>query len=252
MDTIQWYAVALAAIAALSIVFYTTRISIRFLRTYTTYHFLKHVFYPRVHKHLGGTTRYYALLILTLLVGNVLCLTSDRTKIVQRTGRLTIVNLVPLALGSHMNSIVSCCGLGYESYNAIHRWLGRVAVIEGVIHMIIAIISQKPNLHSSTQVAALVVSICPAEASTTDEINQATSAMAAILITSFSIVRRHFYEIFLNIHRVLAVIVVTATWIHVPGKLFSIPTIYLLAAYCLWASSHLLRTCQILYRNLRN
>lgn len=76
--------------------------------------------------------------------------------------------------------------------------------------------------------------------------------MAAILITSFSIVRRHFYEIFLNIHRVLAVIVVTATWIHVPGKPFRIPTIYLLVACCLWASLQLLRTCQILYRNLRN
>lgn len=161
MDTIQWYAVALAAIAALSLSFYTTRVSIRFLRTYTTYHFLKHVFYPRVHKHLGGITRYHALLILTLLVGNVLCLTTDRTKIVQRTGRLTIVNLVPLSLGSHMNSIVSSCGLGYESYNAIHRWLGRVAVIEGLIHVIFAVVSHKPNLHSSTQVAALLVSVSP-------------------------------------------------------------------------------------------
>jgi predicted ferric reductase len=208
-------------------------ISIGFLRTYATYHFLKHVFYPRVHKYLGGTTRYHALLILALLVGNVLCLAGDRTKIVQRTGRLTIVNLVPLALGSYMNSIVSCCGLGYESYNAIHCWLGRVAVIKGVIHAIIAVVLQKPNLHSSTQVAALVVSVSPAEARATDEMNQAASTMAAILITSFLIVRRYFYKIFLNIHQVLAVIVVTATWIHVPGKLFSIPTIYLLAVCCL-------------------
>jgi hypothetical protein len=168
MDIIQWYAVALAAIAALSIVFYMVRISIRFLRTYTTYHFLKHVFYPRVHKYIRGTTRYHALLILALLVGNVFCLIGDRTKIVQRTGLLSIVNLVPLALGSHMNSVVSCCGLGYEAYNAIHRWMGRVAVVEGVIHVILAVVSQKPNLHSSTQVAALVVSVSPAETRTTD------------------------------------------------------------------------------------
>jgi hypothetical protein len=45
MDITQWYAVALAAIAALSIVFYVLGISIGFLRTYATYHFLKHVFY---------------------------------------------------------------------------------------------------------------------------------------------------------------------------------------------------------------
>jgi hypothetical protein len=161
MDITQWYAVALAAIAALSIVFYMLGISIGFLRTYATYHFLKHVFYPRVHKHIRGTTRYHALLVVALLVGNVVCLMDDRTKALQRTGLLSIVNLVPLALGSHMNSIVSSCGLGYEAYNAIHRWMGRVAVIEGVIHVILAVVSQTPNLHSSTQVAALVVSPPP-------------------------------------------------------------------------------------------
>src|SRR3954447_13625015 len=76
--------------------------------------------------------------------------------------------------------------------------------------------------------------------------------MTAILITSFSIVRHHFYEIFLHLHRVLAVIVVIAIWIHVPGKLLSVPTIYLLVACWVWASLHFLRTCQILYRNFRN
>ncbi|KAH8589104.1 hypothetical protein B0O99DRAFT_468463, partial [Bisporella sp. PMI_857] len=159
---------------------------------------------------------------------------------------LSIVNLIPLALGSHMNSVVSYCGLGYEAYNAIHRWMGRVAVVEGVIHVIFAVVSQKPNLNSLTQVAALVVS------GNYLRNGQAASAMTTILITSFSIVRHHFYEIFLNIHRVLAVIIVTAIWIHVPGKLFSIPTIYLLITCSVWASLHLLRTCQMLYRNLRN
>jgi DMSO/TMAO reductase YedYZ heme-binding membrane subunit len=89
----------------------------------------------------------------------LVCLIDDRTKILQRTGLLSLVNLIPLALGSHMNSVVSCCGLGYEAYSAIHRWIGRVAVIEGVIHVILAVVSQTPNLHSSTQIAALVVSL---------------------------------------------------------------------------------------------
>ncbi|TVY90169.1 hypothetical protein LAWI1_G005273 [Lachnellula willkommii] len=107
------------------------------------------------------TTRYHALLVLALLVGNVICLMDGRTKMVQRTGLLSIVNLVPLALGSHMNSVVSCYGLEYDAYNATHRWMGRVAVIEGVIHVILAMVSHAPDLHSSTQVAALVVSLPP-------------------------------------------------------------------------------------------
>jgi hypothetical protein len=159
MDTTQWYAAALAAIASLSIVFYILGISISFLCTYATYHFLKHVFYARVHKYVRGSTRFDALLIIAFLTGNVFCLISDRTRLMQQTGLLSTVNLVPLALGSHMNSVVSCCGLGSEAYNAIHRWIGRVAVIEGVIHVILAVVLQKPNLHASTQVAALVVSL---------------------------------------------------------------------------------------------
>ena len=168
MDIIQWYA------AALSIIFYNLGISIGFLRTYATYHFLKCVFYPRVHKYIRGTTRYHALLVIALLVGNVLCLTlgtHDRTEILQRTGLLSTVNLVPLALGSHMNSVVSCCGLGYEAYSAIHRWIGRVAVVEGVIHVILAVVSQTPDQHSSTQVAALVVSLPPGETGTADQMS---------------------------------------------------------------------------------
>jgi Mn2+/Fe2+ NRAMP family transporter len=75
--------VALTAIATFLIVFYMLGISIGFLCTYATYYFLKHVFYPRVYKYIRGTTRYYTLLVLALLVGNVVCLIDNRTKILQ-------------------------------------------------------------------------------------------------------------------------------------------------------------------------
>jgi len=80
IDITQWYTVALIAITALLIVFYILGISIGFRYTYAIYHFLKHVFYPRVHKYIRGTTRYHALLVLALLVGNVICLMDNRTK----------------------------------------------------------------------------------------------------------------------------------------------------------------------------
>lgn len=254
MNIIQWYAVALAAPTALSISFYVLGISIGILRTYATHHFLKHVFYARVHKYIRGTTRYHALLIAALLGGNALCLTirtHGRAEILRRAGLLSTLNLVPLALGSHMNSIVNCCGLGYDAYGAIHRWIGRVAVIEGVIHVILAVNLERPSLHSSIQVAAVVVGQFPRQNKTAN-LSQAASAMATILITSFSIVRHHFYEVFLNLHRVLVVVLIVAIWLHVPGKLLNIPTIYLLVVCCLWASLQLLRTCQILYRNFRH
>jgi len=40
-----------------------------------------------------------------------------------------------------MNSIISSYRLGYEAYNTIHYWIGRVAVIKGVIHVILTVVS---------------------------------------------------------------------------------------------------------------
>ena len=82
--------------------------------------------------------------------------------------------------------------------------------------------------------------------------NQAVSTLATVLITSLSIVRHHFYENFLLLHRGLAVITVIAIWIHVSEKLESTPTICLLATCGILPSLHILRICQILYRNVRN
>jgi hypothetical protein len=75
----------------------------------------------------------------------------------RRAGLLSTVNLVPLVLGSHMNSIVNGCGLGYDAYGTIHRWTGWVTVVDGLIHVVLAVILEKPSLDSSSQVAALVV-----------------------------------------------------------------------------------------------
>jgi hypothetical protein len=135
MDTTQLYGVALAAVVILLIVFYILRFLINIMRTYATYYFLKHVFYPQAYKYVRGsstTTRFDLLLIIAFLVGNVLCLTlgmRDRTDLLQRTGLLSTVNILPLALGSRMNLIVSRCGVGFAAYDRIHRWIWRVAGI---------------------------------------------------------------------------------------------------------------------------
>jgi hypothetical protein len=39
-----------------------------------------------------------------------------------------------------MNSVVSYSRLGFKAYNAIYRWIGRVAIIKGVIYVILAIV----------------------------------------------------------------------------------------------------------------
>jgi len=163
MNTTQWYAVALGALAAFFIVFFLMWSLIRVVRTYATFYFLKYLFYPQIHRFFRGsskTTCFDATLIVVFLASNVVCVVigaGDATTLRKRMGQMSTINLIPLALGGHMNVIVDLCGVRPENYQRMHRWLGRVAIVEGLVHSIMAATSQKLDLHISSQVAALVV-----------------------------------------------------------------------------------------------
>jgi hypothetical protein len=274
MDITQWYAVALGAIAAACVLFSISRVIIKLSHTYASFYFLKYVFYPeiirywrwsniitQILRYLGGsgtTTPFDAVLIMGFVLGNILCITigaGDTSGLIRRTGLMATINLVPLALGGHMNVISSYCGVALSSYGRIHRLLGRVAIIEGSVHSIMAARSRKIELHVPSQIAALIVgtSIPSHKAGLTELLLsiKAVSTMAAVLVSSLAIVQRYFYEIFLKLHLALAAIVVAGAWVHVSPRKLSVPqVIYLITAICVWAFTHLIQIVYILYRNV--
>ena len=76
MDITQWYAVALGGTVALLIIASILLAILTITRKYAKFRFLKHVYYPQVHKYLRGsekTTRFDLALIAVFLVGNMLC-----------------------------------------------------------------------------------------------------------------------------------------------------------------------------------
>ncbi|KAI9767639.1 MAG: hypothetical protein M1840_005510 [Geoglossum simile] len=240
MDITQWYAVALGGLVAVSVISYLLLSIIRIAHTYTTIYFLKYLFYPQVHRYIRGkTTRFDAVLIVAFLVGNILCTTigvKDIPSFTRRTGLMSTINLMPLSLGGHLNLVASRCGITFEDYSRIHRWLGWVAIAEGLVHAAAAASIQKLSLHTLPQIAALTAAI----------------GMGTVLLFSTATVRRHLYEIFLKFHLVLAAIVVAAIWLHNRSKkLFESPIVYLLASICLWILMVTLQFSQILYRNLK-
>jgi hypothetical protein len=178
MDITEWYAVALGAITASYLLFFLSVLIVRFCFPYVSLYFFKYFFYPEILRYLGGsdtatrilrylrgldiTTRLDAVLIAGFVVGNILCITigaGDISGLIGRTGLMATVNLVPLALGGHMNPIVDCFGVRLGTYARMHRWLGRVAIIEGSVHSIMAAKSRKLDLHVPSQRAALIVSV---------------------------------------------------------------------------------------------
>lgn len=123
--------------------------------------FKLHSLHPYVHSYLK-TPRLDILVLLLFLGANIFCLsfkTGGIDGFVKRSGSISVVNLIPLSLGGHLNPIADFCGIDLKSYVKLHRWLGWVAVIEALIHTTVTVSVQKPNLQASSNIAALTVSV---------------------------------------------------------------------------------------------
>ena len=164
IDITQWYAISLGCLVGLPIIgrlFF----SITIVRIYGTFYLRKHITYPQIHRYWrrsGKVTRLDLLVLFTFLAGNALCLAINVKGVpefIERLGLISIINLIPLSLGANMNLIVSLCGIRLPTYAKLHRWLGRVAIVEGLIHVTVAVSYRRPNLHKLSDVAALTVSI---------------------------------------------------------------------------------------------
>jgi Ferric reductase like transmembrane component len=56
-------------------------------------------------------------------------------QILKRTGFMAIVNMLPLfLLAGRNNPLIAWTGVTFDTYNLIHRWLGRIVVLEAIAH----------------------------------------------------------------------------------------------------------------------
>ena len=90
-------------------------------------------------------TRFQTFFLLGYLVGNVVFCTymvdwtSDTATLLgevrNRTGVLSTVNMVPLVLlAGRNNPLIPLLGISFDTFNLVHRWLGRIVVLEAVAH----------------------------------------------------------------------------------------------------------------------
>ncbi|KAJ5692798.1 hypothetical protein N7462_002221 [Penicillium macrosclerotiorum] len=159
-----------------------------------------------------------------------------------RTGTMATVNLIPLVLlGGRNNPLIAMLHVPYDTWNLLHRWLGRMVVFEALAHTFAWAIPKaqeagwdivgKAISSSSFLLAGLV----------------ATAAFTALLIHSPSPIRHAFYETFLHLHIAIAALSFGFLWVHLNGM---IAQTYLMAAIILWALERATRLFIILYRNL--
>ncbi|KAH7019626.1 hypothetical protein EDB80DRAFT_870257 [Ilyonectria destructans] len=114
------------------------------------------------------------------------------TGFIRRSRLISVVNLVPLFPGGQMNIIASRYRLSLRAYARMHRWMGSVAVAEGLLHVTVSVSRQMPNLKLRTDVAGLV------------------AASIFLIILPSGLLRQRLYEVFLTIHFTLSLAALTA------------------------------------------
>lgn len=162
MNIPRWYAVTFGAI----VVAFIICPAVRYLSRVSMYYFLRYLYYPRPKflRDKSDATRFDVVLFILLLVVNIICSAvgvHNLSQAIRRTGLMTVVNILPLAMGGHMNLLVDRCKIGLRNYQQIHRSIGRVAILEGLAHSIIALINEGLNWHSTSSIAAIVVRKLP-------------------------------------------------------------------------------------------
>lgn len=90
-------------------------------------------------------TRFQGIFLILYLAGNALLCAisidwSAETgvwlgQLRNRTGILSVVNMIPLFLfAGRNNPLIYLLGISFDTYNLMHRWFGRIVVLQAVVH----------------------------------------------------------------------------------------------------------------------
>lgn len=161
-----------------------------------------------------------------------------------RSGTLAVFNMVPLfLLASRNNPLISILHISFDTYNLLHRWLGRIVALEAITHT-----------------TAWAVNAC-AEQDFTDMLARlrdtpfftwgllGTCAMVSLALHSSSPIRHAFYEIFLHLHQLFALLAFIGVYLHL--KLDSLPQKpWIDAVAVIWITERSIRLLRLAYLNL--
>jgi predicted ferric reductase len=152
-----------------------------------------------------------------------------------RTGTLAVGNLIPLVvMATIKNPLIALLDISYDTFNLMHRWLGRLCILQGIAHTLCWMIAKVQKAGWSTVGKSLQHKsmysglIC-------------TIGFIILLIHSPKLVRSWAYEVFLYTHVVIVAVSLGWLWVHLKGH-EAYPQLYMLsAAIGIWGGSRVWR-----------
>ncbi|KAI9740902.1 MAG: hypothetical protein M1818_004508 [Claussenomyces sp. TS43310] len=174
--------------------------------------------------------------------------------IANRLGYLSIANIaLTIIFSTHNTLLLYVTGCARTDSLTFHRWTGRIATVEGVVHG--AMYLFKTDAYGAnffTRAAGIHYLAANEIYWTFGVITMAT----LILVVVFSIlpIRKHWYEAFLILHIALAVMALVALWYHLTFRFKSIYgyQIWLYVAFAAWGLDRVYRVIKICVLNWRS
>ena len=198
-------------------------------------------------------SRLHTVLLLTYLLSNIIyCLILDYgqpkaesiAELRGRTGHLALVNMVPLiVLASRNSPFITLLRVSFDTYNLFHRWIGRVVAAQAFVHTL----AWAWNVHDAAGMKGIGEHLHENPFLAYGLLG--TSAMTMIMLQAPSIIRHAFYESFLHIHQLLAIVTIIGVKAHcrmgvLPGES------YIDWVIALWVLERAARLFRIIFRNI--
>lgn len=145
-------------------------------------------------------------------------------------------------MATRNNPLIKWLNLSFDTFNLLHRWFGRIVVLEILAHTLAWVVGE---LHTASWAAI-------GKAITQEPLilYGFIGVVAGLVITvqAHSILRHAFYETFKYLHVALAALVVIVTWYHL--HLAGVSQIKLLyGVMAIFFADQLARGVRVLYRN---
>lgn len=161
-----------------------------------------------------------------------------------RSGTLAVLNMVPLfILAGRNNPLISLLHVSFDTYNLFHRWLGRIVVAEAITHTV----AWSINAVDEQNFADALDRIRTTPFFSWGAVG--VLAMVFLLSHSPSPIRHAFYETFLHLHQIAALLALLGVYMHL--NLDSLPQFWWAKLIvCVWALERSARFLRLAYLNL--
>lgn len=161
-----------------------------------------------------------------------------------RTGVLGVVNMVPLWLmAGRNNPLIKWLGISFDTFNLLHRWLGRITALEIIAHTLCYWIGSSAD----SSFSAVFAKTLSSEFLMWGFVGTVGSLF--LIIQACSVLRHAWYEVFKILHIAGAAVTLVGAWYHCQLK--SLPQLnYLYAVIALWAFDRAARAIRVAYGNI--